>query len=120
MKASHILTAAVLLLATTSAARADFILSGNEELTVNTFHSQGVLYGMSRVSIVSGALMYDLYAHDSSAVGVSAKASSRTSPLSNTSPAEGLSSPPRMLSRVLFPDPLGPVTATASRSSREK
>src|SRR5690606_35722033 len=44
----------------------------------------------------------------------------RDTPSTRTSPAEGASSPPRMLSRVLFPDPLRPIRTTASPGATER
>ncbi len=55
----------------TAEGRADFILWNDEQMTVNTYHAYGYLWDTSRVSIVSGGFMYDLYAHDFSTAAVS-------------------------------------------------
>jgi hypothetical protein len=51
--------------------RGDFILYNDEQLTVNSSHSRGLLYDMSRAFIVLGGRVDYLYAYDSSTVGVS-------------------------------------------------
>ena len=58
---------AALVLAGLSAteARANFILWNNEQLTVNTYHSNGWLYDQSRADIVAGGTVDYLYAYDS-------------------------------------------------------
>jgi len=52
--------------------RGDFILRDDEQLIVSSHHNQGVLFDRSRVSIVSGGSVTDLYAYNSSTVGISA------------------------------------------------
>ena len=50
---------------------ADFILWDDEELTVDTHHSQGLLYGTSSVTIIPGGSVTALYAYDTSIVDIS-------------------------------------------------
>jgi hypothetical protein len=51
--------------------RGDFILYGDEQLTVNSSHYQGTLYDWSRASIISGGYVNTLYAYDSSTMDIS-------------------------------------------------
>jgi len=51
--------------------RGDFILHGNEQLTVTESHDNGTLWDTSHASIVSGGSVYSLIAYDSSAASVS-------------------------------------------------
>jgi len=52
--------------------RGDFILRDDEQLIVSSTHAQGILFDRSRVSIVSGGSVTELYAYNSSTVGISA------------------------------------------------
>ena len=49
----------------------DFILWNDESLTVNSSHSQGILYDTSRVFIVSGGHVGNLWAYNSSIANIS-------------------------------------------------
>ena len=51
--------------------RGDFVLTGNQQLTVNRYHYQGTLLDWSRVSIIPGGWVYHLDAYDYSSVDVS-------------------------------------------------
>ena len=72
-QSAHLFVVAVLALLGPLAAkgRGDFILWNDEWLTVNSSHSQGLLYDTSCAFIVSGGAVTYLYAYDSGAVGVS-------------------------------------------------
>ena len=52
-------------------ARADFILTGSQQLAVNTAHGQGTLFQQSKVWIVSGAFVHEINAFDNSSVYMS-------------------------------------------------
>jgi len=54
--------------------RGNFILWNDEQLTVNSFHSQGLLYDTSRAFIIPGGRVYNLYSYDSSTVNISGAA----------------------------------------------
>jgi len=51
--------------------RGDFILWYDEQITVNSSHSQGILYDTSRAFIVSGGSVNNLYARDFSTANIS-------------------------------------------------
>jgi len=51
--------------------RGDFVLYDNQRLTVNSSHSQGILWDTSRASIVTGGIVYELFAGHSSTVDMS-------------------------------------------------
>ncbi len=61
---------ALTLLLNTSLAEADFVLWNDEQFTVNTFHSQGVLYDNSNASIISGGHVGNLYAYNFSTLTI--------------------------------------------------
>lgn len=62
----------VLVFLVTVSTRADFILHGNEQFTVNSYHTYGILYDTSQVSIVSGGTISSfLDAYDSSTANIS-------------------------------------------------
>jgi len=50
--------------------RGDFSLQDDEWLTVNSFHDRGYLYDTSRVFIVTGGLVHEFHALESSAVNI--------------------------------------------------
>jgi hypothetical protein len=62
---------AVMVLFSMSYVRADFTLHGNEQLTVNSWHSEGFLYDTSQVFVVSGGTVTGLLAYDNSSVTIS-------------------------------------------------
>jgi len=73
MKAKVICAVVALFLAGWMAgtARADFTLYGDEQLTVNTSHGQGVLWDQSCATIVPGGAVYSIDAYNSSTVCMS-------------------------------------------------
>lgn len=62
---------AVVLLVVTGSTRADFILTGNQELTVNTRHFNGTLHDTSSAFVVSGGIIDNkLWVHDYSTLNM--------------------------------------------------
>jgi hypothetical protein len=52
-------------------ARGDFALWNDAQLTVNTYHSYGIVYDESQAHLVSGGSVGSLYAHDRGSVDIS-------------------------------------------------
>ena len=63
--------AIVVALALAQPARGDFTLWGDETMTVNSYHAQGILYDQSRASIITGGDVYNLHAYNISTVDMS-------------------------------------------------
>ena len=72
-QSAHLFVAAILALLGPLAieGRGNFILWNDESLTVNSSHSQGILYDTSRAFIVTGGSVNYLYANNSSGVNIS-------------------------------------------------
>ncbi|MDP6044813.1 MAG: PEP-CTERM sorting domain-containing protein [Phycisphaerae bacterium] len=70
-KAIGAVTAIVLIGLTASIARANFTLTGSQQMTVNTQHTSGKLYDQSEVTILSGGAVTRIYAYDTSSVNMS-------------------------------------------------
>jgi hypothetical protein len=85
MKAAFAMTVLVWVGALASQGNADFSLWYNEQLTVNTSHSLGMLYDESRAWIVSGGSVTKLYAYDTSTVDMADGSVSHTLFSRNTS-----------------------------------
>ncbi len=64
MKASQVLTAAVLVLVISVAARANFVLSGTQHQDITTSHTTGILYDNSTATVVQGGRITDAYVND--------------------------------------------------------